>query len=504
MFFFEPIVFSFILDRDSSEAPRQSLEVKVEVTDAKTKKEAQSDEKEKDDSPENKDVIDLISDEDDVICVTTERETEKMETAVDDGAQERADAGKMKLTHREALQRFLRKYCSDSDALTDSHPALRFADITHACRQAPYCLYVYVGVDLGEGFTTSVVLVGFFDRNSEVRVVRPLLTLQMSVDTGADVTADADADARLLIDRLRSSGLASSNLAMFHCEAQNPKLCRALVSMLQAVNSKCLFLCGLTGIAERACDAAFKASFHHVVPLIADIHRHYSPHATLNKNLQHVFAGVGAYNTSPAPSRRFAIMAQCVKRMVETWRGLVDYFKSAAPEGDVDTIRTRLMDHEIKLHFLFLAYALEPLRTLHEFQQQAAANVATQLKMVSMLVYSYADNLLEVPAKEAFVSRRDPQILQNQKNLLQSQKLNIGPNARDFLWATAVVDLGEAERADFLEKATTFYKVALQSLTENLPKQLGDGAMKNISSMLKHPEDLKVRNTLKPLKRNKN
>lgn len=487
-------------DPDTFKAPQHSPEINVEVTDDANMEKAQSQVKEKEDLPKNGDVIDLISDDDDIIDVTENGETEK--TVNQNGAQKKEEAtavqGKqrMSLNNIEALRRFIRVYCSDinsnPDAFTDSDPALlsltHSEDIIQACRETPYCLYLYMGVDLGEGLTTSVVLVGYFDKSSDASVVRPLLTLQTSADT--PVNADSGSDIfHLLIDRLKTSGLRSSNLAFFYCDTPNPKLCQRLVSLLQAINSKCLSLCGLPGMSERACDAALTASFNEVTPLVRDIQRHYNIRHFLNQNLKRLFAGVGSSCPSHPASRPFVFIVLCVQKMVEIWRTLVDYFKSVRQGKDALRIRTQLMDHKVQLQFLFLAYALEPLRTLQEFLLQDSPDVAAELRMVSMLVNTYASNLLVPSAKESFISCRDLQILHDQKNILPSSKLNIGPSARDFLWATAVVDLGEQERADFLNSASTFYKVALESLAGSIPKQLGDGELKNISMMLKHPKD---------------
>ncbi|XP_074537151.1 uncharacterized protein LOC141799020 isoform X2 [Halichoeres trimaculatus] len=486
-------------DPAASETPHLSPEINVEMTD--DVEEAQSGEmKEKEEMPGSDGVIDLISDEeDDVIVVTEEPQTEKpVETSANkENAAGAAVDGKQSVYNQETLLRFIRRHCRDINSVTDSDLALLSqtwsTDLIQACRQTPYCLYLFMGVDLGEELTTSVVLVGYFDRNSEASVVRPLLTLQTSMDTGAAIAVrTAAADARLLVERLKTTGLRSANLAMFYCNASNQILCQALVSLLQAINPKCLSLCGLPEIAERACNAALTTSFDQVVPLIKNIHRHYATRAGPNQNLKHLFAGVGCHSLSQPLSAQFVFITRTVQRMVETWRGLVDYFKSVKQGRDVLGIRTQLMDHKVKLHFLFLAFALEPLRVLQEFQQQDSMDVAAQLKMVSMLISSYASNLLVLSAKESFISCRDPQILLDQNNTLPLSKLNIGPVATDFLWATAVVDLGEQERATFLDNASTFYKAALQSLAESIPEQLGDGVLRNISLMLKHPEDPKL------------
>ncbi|CAJ1084356.1 uncharacterized protein LOC117821083 isoform X3 [Xyrichtys novacula] len=486
---------------DSSKTPDQTSVIAVKIGQNSPTKKVQSKEKAQRDVKENGGVIVLTSDEDDIIDVTTEQETG---TSLKDvcGQTKEMTPGNLRtrLNCNDSLLRFIRRYCDDSDT-KDTQPAILSpthpADIIQASCQTPYCLYLYTGVDLGEGQTTSVVLVGYFDKSLGVSAVRPLLTMQMSVDTPASTDISSvrnsgieNPDARLLIDRLKKSGLRSSNLAMFYCSAPNPDLSQGLVSVLQAVNHKCLSLCGLSGMAERACQAALTASFQDVVDLIKNIHHHYSTYSSGNKTLKRLFANSGSYDPSSQISEQFLFMVLSVQRMVEAWRALVAYFKSVKSTYRALQIKTQLMDHKVKLHFLFLSHALEPLRVLREFQQQDSADVAAQLKMAAMLVHSYASRILVPSVRASFVKSRELTILRDDRNILAESQLDIGP-ARDFLWATAVVDLGEQERSDFLGHAVTFYKVTLESLAGSLPKQLGDEALRNISVILKHPEDPK-------------
>uniref|UniRef100_A0A3Q3F252 Uncharacterized protein n=1 Tax=Labrus bergylta TaxID=56723 RepID=A0A3Q3F252_9LABR len=384
---------------------------------------------------------------------------------------------------RDTLLCFIRRYCEDSNIKAKTHRAMLSAthpsDIIQACCHTPYCLYLYMGVELGEGHTTSVVLIGYFDQNLEVTMTETV--------TGKET---GNTDARLLLDSLEKSGLPIYYLTMFYCNTPNPKLSQVFVSKLQTINSKFLSLCGLSGMVERACEAALLASFSPAVDLVKVIHHHHST-CPSNQTLKLIFAG--AYNPSLNTSEQFMFIINSVKRMVEKWRALVDYFKSAGQSEDARRIRNQLMDHKVKLHFLFISSALQPLRALHNMRQQDKEDVATQLQFAAMIVSTYTSSLLEPSARQDFLRGRDLQLLNDEKKQLPPSKLDVGPQAREFLWATAVVDLGEQERKEFLRNAATFYKVTLESLVESLPKQLGDMALRNISIMLKHPDDPKVR-----------
>ncbi|XP_040908571.1 uncharacterized protein LOC121191479 [Toxotes jaculatrix] len=505
-------------DGHSSQTPHQKLEIIV-MMEGKTVEEPRKEKpRENLSSSADADVVVMISDdEDDVVFVRMEHKTEKMEaTMKEESAQEikgveEADAAADKgsqgnnLHSSETLLRFIRRYCCDS-VDTDSsvspnthasHPSVSAIlnpshpkDIIRASSHTPYCLYLYMGVELGGGQSTSVVLIGYFDQSSGASVVRLLHTLQLSVDTAdARTSVDMDSDAHLLIEMLQKSGLSLSNLAVFYCNAPHPGRSQVFVTQLRAYSPKVVSLCGLPGMAGRACQAGLSASFSCVVHLVRDIHHHYSTHPSVNDSLKELFANAKSYNPSQPVSAQCLFIIRIVQKMVSSWRDLVEYFKSLR-QTDADRIRRQLMDYKVKLNFLFLSHALEPLRALQELQHYGAADLAVELQLTSILIHSYAENLLQPSATEQFLSRRDVSLLHNENALLPTAEVNVGSHARDFLWATAVVDLGEQERSDFLNGAVAFYKAILQSLVQSLPDKLGDMALRNIATVLKHPQNI--------------
>lgn len=408
---------------------------------------------------------------------------EQAEAAVDKGNQGSGSYSSDTLLH------FIRRYWSvsaDSSTnpsvptiLSPIHPR----DIILACYDTPYCLYLYTGVELGEGQSTSVILIGYFDQSAGVNVVRLLHTLEMNSDT----------DAQSLIQTLKKCGLPLPNLAVFYCNSPNVEANQAFVSQLKAFNTGLISLCGLSGIAGRASQAALSASFHSVVDLVRDIHHHYSTCSSVNDSLKELFADAEPYNPSCSISAQCLFIINTVQKMVSSWRDVVDYFKSLRQAEDTDRIRTQLMSHKVKLQFLFLSHTLEPLRALQELQQDGKAEVAVELQLTSMLVHSYAASLLQPSVAECFLRNRELHVLNNEMKLLPTSEVNVGSRAREFLWATAVVDLGDHERREFLKDAASFYKAALQSIVESIPKQLGDVALRNIGKVLKHPENINVR-----------
>ncbi|XP_068588994.1 uncharacterized protein [Cebidichthys violaceus] len=502
-------------DDHSASAPLQKQEIIVKA-DGNTAKEPKT-EKPTENLNKNGVVIVVISDDDD--DVTVELETEKMETKVKEEPPEKkgeqaaaAAADKGNEGSTDTLSRFIRRYCSDNghthlNTSTDTQVSgssvsailgpIHPTDILVACSLTPYCLYLYVGVELDGGQNTSVVLIGYFDQSSGVSVVRPLLTLQMSVDavdpqTLADAdtvtnASTADADACLLIEKLKKCGILLSKVVAFYCNAPHPEVSQVFVSVLQAYNPKLVSLCGLPGMAARACQAGLLASFSCVVDLVRDIHYHYHTNPPVSGNLKDLF--YEPYNPSQPISAQCLFITHAVQRIVCSWRPLVDYFKSLKQAEDADRIRTQLLDHEVKLRFIFLSHMLEPLQALQKLQQSSTA-VATELQVAANLVHSYAANFLRPPSAERFFRKRDPSVLQKWTELLPITKVHVGARAREFLWATAVIDLGEKERWDFMKDAAAFYKAALKCLAESLPEHLGEVALMNINTVLKHSENI--------------
>ncbi|XP_044208463.1 uncharacterized protein LOC122982906 isoform X1 [Thunnus albacares] len=494
----------------------------VEMTEGMEAKTAEEPRKEKAGETANKDgdVIVLTSDDDDVVVeVTMEEKTEEMETTVKEESVKAQgivrDAALLSSSRNSGtLLCFIRRYCNDHvntnsnvSTSTDSQVSVILSpiylkDTIQSCSHTPYCLYLFMGVKLDAGHSTSVVLVGYHDQSLGVSVVRLLDALQMSVDTvdpqtSADMDTDvitathtADSDAHLLIKTLKKFELSLSNITAFYCNAPHPGVIRVFVSQLQAFNPKLVSLCGLPGMAGRACQAGLLASFSCVVDLIRDVHNHYSTCPTINDSLKALFAGTGFFRPSDSISAQCLFIIRTVQKMVSSWRDLVEYFKSLRQAEDADRIRAQLMDAKVKLRFLFLSHALEPLRALQELQQYNAADVAVELQLTSMLVHSYATSLLRPSVAERFLRRRDLVLLHSKKELLPTTEVNIGSGASNLLWGTAVVDLGEQERMDFLKDAVDFYKAALQSLVESIPEKLGDVALRNICVVLKHPENI--------------
>ncbi|XP_068997839.1 uncharacterized protein [Embiotoca jacksoni] len=444
---------------------------------------------------ETSDVILLISDDEteevDVVDV-------KMETTAEDerlpevervvGTEPTENKTKSP-TSDDNLVHLIGRHCRDN-----VNPA-HLEDIVQACTKAPYGLYLYVGVELGGGRSTSVILIGYLDQSSGASVVRPLHALQMSADAddvGCTLRTE-ESDAGRLIQVLRKFCLPLANVAAFYCDAPQPALRQAFLSRLLAFNPRLISLCELRGVAGRACQAGLVASFSPVVKLVREVHHCIS---SGEDSLKEVFTD--SCDPSLPVSTQCLFVVGAVQKMVARWRDLLEYFKPLRDLKEAEWIRTQMMDPQVKLHFLFLSHALEPLRGLAELQRRGPADTFATLQMTSELVQSYAASVLRPSVAERFVRRRDLHLLYSQRAFLPPTEVDVGSRARDFLWATPVVDLQEHARSHFHKVAKTFYKAVLQSLGESLPEQLGDTALRNIGAVLKHPEktSLSVLSTL--------
>lgn len=414
-----------------------------------------------------------------------------------------------------ALMAFIRRYCRDSnldaaensllpDIFSPAHPK----DIIQACSQTPYCLYLFVGVELEGGRRTSVLLIGYCDRSSRQIVLRLLQTLQLNADAREDDDDEeekrkaAHADADLLAEMLEKVLLPLSNLAVFYCNAPYPALGRILEARLQRLCPSLLSLCGLPGAARRALEAGLSSgTFGCVLTLLRDLQRHCTgPSCCLpdqsKRTLAEAFSRLASYNpTQPAAANCASIMA-AVETLASGWREVLQYFKSTGGKGEEDVARitAQLMDHKVKLHFLFLLHALHPLRSMEALQRnRTRVDVAEQLQRACAVIAFYATVVLEPVDANLFLQKLDASSL-GSKFPLKPEKVatGIGRAARDFLCATAAVDLSEPDRGEFLQSATTFYQSVLQTLVQSVPAHLGYSSLMVISSLLKQPTSAKV------------
>uniref|UniRef100_A0A8C7S7X2 DNA (cytosine-5-)-methyltransferase n=1 Tax=Oncorhynchus mykiss TaxID=8022 RepID=A0A8C7S7X2_ONCMY len=359
-------------------------------------------------------------------------------------------------------------------------------DITAACSQTPYCLYLYRGVELGgdgDRETASVLLVGYFDQRSGVKHVRLLDTLQPR-----DATVSAGtAELNCLVETLRRFELPMANLAVFYCGDSG--LSQVLVTGLRALNPGLVSLCGLPGLAGRACQVGVSALPESVLELVRNIHHHYSTCPTTNDNLKEIFADVTSLDPLLPLSSQCLFLGRTVQRMADAWPELLQYFESRGNEGDAEQVCARLRDLKVRLSLLFLGQALEPLCAFQELLEWGDSDVANILQQASSLVHSYAASFLRSPAVDRFLRRREPTLLVNEKDHLLRVDVNTGARVKDFL-SEHQAELDDDVVDSFLESSVSFYKATTWSLMKSLP--LPNVALKNIPILLRPAGRLEV------------
>lgn len=389
------------------------------------------------------------------------------------------------------LSAFIRQYCREHLGLPP--PVCNLVptrDIVQTCSKTPYSLYLYVGVHLEGGQRTSVVLVGYVELSSGLSVVRLLDTLQLStdsVDPEADVdpsaAAGAAADASLLIDGLKERGLSLGHLCVFYCNA-HPAVSRVFELQLQAFSPRLVSLCGLPGLAGRACQAGLLRAFPRVIHIIRELHHQRSNCPAVDDVLKDIFAL--PYSPSQSICAQALSIVDIVEKISSSWRDIKENLL------DANHIKEFLMDDKLELYFLFLSKALRPLRALQVLQGTAAVNVADELQLILILLRSYAASVLHPSASSCFLRKWDLGILQDKENLLPTCDVDIGTSARDFLAGASSTALTDQDQSDFFNAATTFYKAVLESLVQNIPTNVSKAALMTITKVLKHPEDICV------------
>lgn len=397
------------------------------------------------------------------------------------------------------LSSFANQYFAEGLDVPDRRPPPGWTpvpaeDVVQACAASPYSLYLYVGVHLDGGQRTSVLLLGHVDPSSGLGVVKLLDALQLSADW-VDPEADAEpgaaagaADAQLLMDRLRARGLPLGRLCVFYCSG-HPAVSRVLERQLRAFNPRLVSLCGLPGIAGRACQAALLRAFPRVLHAIGELHHHYSSRPRAAHALGDAFA-LPYCPSHPVCVQSLAVI-DTVEKISSSWGRLRDEPTSA----DAARIKELLSDEKLELCFLFLAKALQPLRALQVLQGGAAVHVAEELQLIFILLRSYAATFLHPSASSRFVQKWDLCILQEKEHLLLGCDVDIGAPARDLLGGPGGTALTEQDQKDFFNAATTFYKAVVETLVQNIPKHLGNVALMTITKVLKHPEDIRVSST---------
>ncbi|XP_055024179.2 DNA (cytosine-5-)-methyltransferase 3 beta, duplicate a isoform X1 [Misgurnus anguillicaudatus] len=364
-------------------------------------------------------------------------------------------------------------------------------DIVSACKLNPYSVYMYGPVPLdaesGEKTTCHVVLVGYFNEKSAKYCIRILDVFQsLPEDSECSVSGS-------LLNILEKFELPASNMVAFYIDGQDQNS-ESIVSQIQELNPKVLYLAGLYSLPDSVCNAALMAHSSQVQELLMNIYGHYSTCSTTNDNLKMLFAGIDGLNEpNTSLTSNCADFCVLVQRMLGMWTDLVSYFASCDEKNDkVKHICSLLENLKIRVTFLFLDHALGPLhafsRRLQSCEVSSRADLEQILRDASGLLRSYASSFLRPQAVIRYLKERDAAIMENSAFHLPASELSLGGAVDDFISAK------EEKLADSLTKfhdeCIAFYKTLTTSIAECLP--LSDGVLRTMSQLLSPEGRLKV------------
>lgn len=373
-----------------------------------------------------------------------------------------------------AVLRFIRKYCPSVSVGTDSFITCSKAkqvlgpeypkDIAASCNQAPYCLYMYQ-----EGKKSYVVLIGYFDQTAGETKVRLLDVIEQT----------HTALLTCLVETLKKFDISLANLAAFYSNAPN---LTQLLSGLKALNPGTVFLCSLTGVVEQACHGGITAMelSAQIQELIKKVHQHPSLPDFLKEQLNNMEFDLTPYLTSDCLSLRATIY-----RMTLAWSDLVQYFNFQSGSSEFDgRIRCLLNDQTLRLSFLFLSHALQPLCQFQE-SLEGGKDVMTLLQEACNLLHVYISSFLTPKAIERFLRRGNlgsaPKDITEH---LPKDKLKVGEEVKKYLCQN------KAELTGFYKSAVSFYMAVSSSIFKSLP--MPDASLRNMAALLSPEGKLEV------------
>lgn len=379
----------------------------------------------------------------------------------------------------QAMLCFIRKYCPSVSASTESSITGGEAkqvlgqkypeDIAAFCNQTPYCLYMY-----HEGKNNYVVLIGYFDQTAGETKVRLL-----------DVIEERHATLlSCVVDSLKKFKIPLGNLAAFYSNAPNVK---ELISGLQALNPGTISLCSLTGVAEQACHngvIAMELSAE-IQELIKEIHQHF---ASLPFFLKQQLKNVEEFNP-------ISLISDClsfrtiIHKVSIAWSDLVRYFifQNASSYSNRQ-ICCLLNNKNLRLSFLFLSFALQPLCKFQE-SLDCGKDVKTLLQDACNLVHVYTSSFLTPKAVELFL--RKGSLSSTKKDMMEQlprDMVKVGDEVDEYLRQNDSVLTDSVEQ--FYKSAVSFYTVVSCNIIKSLP--MPDSAVRNLALLLSPGSKLEV------------
>ncbi|KAL2103403.1 hypothetical protein ACEWY4_000271 [Coilia grayii] len=363
-------------------------------------------------------------------------------------------------------------------------------DITMACTQTPYCLYLYGQIAVADSQHSLVALVGFFDDKAAKHRIRLLDAFQTS-GQGSE-----EAVLSFLTETLKKFKLPSQNMCAFYMDGLGEHS-EKVATQLKELSPNIVALGGLYSVPDAACHAGVTEHFRDVKDLILKIHSHYTTLASTDDSLKAIFAGLPELSQSMSSQNTLCqVFSTLVRRVVRMWQELISCFSmDACGEGrsEREDICAQLKNPTLRVKFMFLDSALDPLQTFqHRLETRngaVRADLVQILREASGLLRVYVSSFLRPQAVMRFLKEKDATILKNSKFHLTTSEQNLGGTAVEDFLLEHEADMADSVQ-EFQQNCLSFYVTLTASLAESLP--MSDGVLRSMSQLLSPEGRLKV------------
>ncbi|TRY89878.1 hypothetical protein DNTS_030355 [Danionella cerebrum] len=370
------------------------------------------------------------------------------------------------------LTSFIRKYCTSTSNDNGSSNINKKdipecgqtfkGDFATLCNQTPYCLYVYHGVQLDDNKEANVVLLGFFDKASGENKIRLLDVVHPMIETAGDICT-------YIKELLKMLKVPLLNMTMVYSDFPDPK-------SLKMLRPGIVLLHGLADLANRVCHSGVEKMdlCDSIQNLISEIYKHIP---SFPADLQLLLEDVDSTNSKDLASR--------IQKISFSWSELEAYFGSL--ETDERSIGDLLKNPKLRLNFLFLSHALQPLIGFQDHVTKGA-KVTKLLEKASQLLRTYTAKFLRPKAAEYFHRRGKTSLLQESVGHLPRGEVAVGEQAGEFSRERSEDLSGYLDV--FHNSVISFYTTVTVNIVEHLP--VSDSTIRSLLLMLSPGKKIEV------------
>ncbi|KAK1164236.1 hypothetical protein AOXY_G16278 [Acipenser oxyrinchus oxyrinchus] len=406
----------------------------------------------------------------------------------------------LSFTCGEHILKFIKKHCADPEVVkkiscggTKAACIARDVmgpkyqnDVVAMCRKLPFCVYLDKNMDWGEE-KLLVILVGFFDVDLEKNVIRFL-------DMPRCVSETSQAVFDCLMETMRKFSVPAGNLVAFSSENDASMIGPedSVLSRLKSLSPGIVNLGGVCHLAEICSNIGVESLSAPLAELVSDIHSYFSSSAHKQHQLKTlgVLVDLELLKTIKCAPVRWLHLNKVIKHVSDLWPALLPYFINCESRASkVELIRERLQNQELRLVFLYLQFALQPLCQFHSKLQNRDSRLVTLHEYVNRIIQLYAGRLLKPEAASKFLAERDLSLLDDADSMLQNEETCLGSEVGEYLRVHAGSLTGTDTEKNIYKKAallcTAVLKKMLQNSAEHYSLLKNAGVFLNPDSKLK-------------------